>query len=136
MGSSLAFRGGSEVYHDESVSDESDVLRVVGRFIEERFKSGSDVAEEVRGDSDKRIVLFASEDESSSPATLGQKEEDELVVYGSVFYRAREHSVQTIWENNFEIRRVNNGVYIRVSGWSGPTVDTWVEKTERDVLFV
>lgn len=133
---SRAFKGGSETYRDESPPRvEIEVLRILERFIRENFKSGDEVADEVTGDSDKRIIIFADDDEQESPATLGQRDDD-LIVYGSFSYRARDHGVQTIWENQFEMRDTGDGVYVRVSDWYGTTVESWTKKVERGELYV
>jgi hypothetical protein len=133
---SIAYTGGSEIYTNESPPTvELEVLQLVERFIEEEFKQGKKVAEEVTGDSDKRIIMFADDSEEESPATLGQRD-SELVAYGAISYRAREHSVQTIWENQFEIRQGDSGVYVRFSDWYGTTVESWGKKVERQSLYV
>lgn len=133
---SRAFKGGSETYRDEKVPQvEIEVLQILERFIQDNFKAGDEVADEVTGDSDKRIIIFAEDGEQESPATLGQRDGD-LIVYGSFSYRARDHGVQTIWENQFEMRDTGDGVYVRVSNWYGTTVESWTKKVERNTLYV
>lgn len=133
---SRAFTGGHETYSNETTPQtEEDVVDLLSLFIRDRFKSGDEVAEEVRGDEDKHIVFFAGDGENESPATFGNPG-GELVSYGSFSYRARDHGVQTIWENQFEIRDVDDGVFVRVSSWYGTTVDSWVKKVERKTLYL
>lgn len=133
---SRAFKGGTDYYSMERPATESDVLKVIERFIRDNFKKGDEVASEIVREQDKRIILFADEGEQDSPATLSQRDDD-LVAYGAVSYRARDHSVQTIWENKFEVREQSDGtLYVRFSDWYGTTVESWSKKVDRDELFV
>jgi len=134
---SNSFNGGSNTYGNVTVpQSEDEVISILAQFISDEFKPNvaEDIAEEVSSDSTKQIIIFANSDEQTSPATLGRRDAD-LIAYGSFVYTS-DHDVQDIWENQFEIRETNQGVYIRVSDWLGTTVETWSEKVEKDAMYL
>lgn len=125
---SIAFSGGFEYMDEPEPQNESDVLNVLQSFIRDRFDDPS-VADEITRD-DKHFVLW-DDGRDLSPKQFG-----EVVAYGSFSYRAKEHSVQTIWENQFEIRSDGDQLFVYVSSWYGTTVDSWQKKVEREELYV
>ena len=130
-----AYKGGSETFRDVSVpKTEREVRELLAKFIQNEFRM-KEAANEVLENDDKSIIMFADDDEDQSPATRGSNPTGELVVYGSIAYRARNHSVQTIWENKFEVRERENGIYVRMTNWFGPTVGTWDKKVTQNKLW-
>lgn len=130
---SRAFRGGSSTFDTERPETDEDVFDLVQQFVRDKFKKGNEVAKDIEERDDVFMTFFADEDKNRSPATL--KEEGDLIAYGAFTYPARDHSVQTIWENKFEIReKENEELLVRVSNWYGTTVESWDRKVEQNSL--
>lgn len=125
---SIAFDGGYEKYRKSAPQTDSDVLDILQRFIKDRFKDSS-VADEITAD-DKHFVLW------DSGRDLSPKDFGEVVAYGSFSYLAKDHSVQTIWENRFEIRSDGDEIFVYVDSWSGTTVESWQKKVNREQLYL
>lgn len=125
---SIAFEGGFEKYNVDEPQTDSDVLDLLQRFIRDRFKDAS-VAEEITSE-EKHFVLWDGAKEPS-PNKFG-----EHIAYGSLCYGAKDHDIQTIWENQFEIRSDGNEVFVYVSNWYGTTLESWEKKVELEQLFV
>lgn len=133
---SRAFNGGMIELSGESPPEtKADVLNTLQQFIRRKFRN-SEIANEIESRQDDRVLIFfADESQEESPVTI-QPEKGELLAYGAFSYDAKEHPVQTIWENHFEIRDTGDGLYIRVSDWYGTTPDSWNKKISRRKLFI
>lgn len=133
---SRAFNGGQETYRDEEPPEnEKEVIELLSRFIIQKFKSGSEIADQIQSNPNKRILIFlASEGHTNPKMTIRGK--GDLVAYGTFSFPAKDHSVQVIWENRFEIENTDEGVFVRVSNWSGPTVKSWNKKLEREKIYL
>lgn len=125
---SIAFEGGFEKYNISEPKNDGDVLNILQRFIRDRFKDAS-VADEITEDW-KHFILW------DSGRDMAPKDFGEVVAYGSFMYGAKDHSVQTIWENQFEIRSDGDMVFVYVSSWYGTTVESWEKKVERETLYL
>lgn len=127
MALSRAFDGGKEQYPIEMRPEtDEEVLELVQEFIEARF-SDSAIADEIArdfndSDSGNFICVFADDGEESNMLFTV---DGELVAYGLFVYLASNDSVQTIWQNKFEVRVRDGEVVVNVSDWFGPTVSSW-----------
>lgn len=131
---SRAFNGGSLEVSQQAPTNKAEVLSILKEFIRMKYKD-PDIAQELDNKQDDHLLIFfADEGEQESPATL--KQTGDLVAYGTFVYEAKEHPVQTIWENHFEIRETDSGVFVRVSNWYGTTVETWNKKVARQSIYV
>jgi len=135
---SRAFQGGSCSYNLEKPETKNDVKNIICRFVEDQFNSGDDVVSDLRYNSssiNRWIIKMANDEEQDSPTTV-DPEHGDLIAYGSFCYPAKDHSIQVIWENHFEIRDLAQSVYVRVGDWYGPTLETWNKKSTRNDLFI
>ena len=124
---SHSYSGGSATYTQYSLT-KSTVPQILQRFIEDEFSNPSETISRI-SEEDGLYIITAEDSENTSPATLEHERDDELQYYGAFISPATEHPVQTIWEYQFEIRQKTDGrVFIRVSDWSGTTVDTWKQR--------
>lgn len=129
---SNSYSGGTKKMVYPQVKTEEDVINLLTEFIQKEFIQPSLTTQKLENE-DGRLIFEADEDEEESPATLTK--DGELIYYGAFISKA-DHPVQTIWENQFEIRKLkSNKFHVRVSSWFGTTVKTWNRKVEQKSMY-
>lgn len=131
MKTSLSYNGGYKNYSNiEKPENKNDVIQILQKFIKDKFTEPEAVVDEISRD-DRHIIKF----ENPENKNFSLKNQGDTIVVGSFVYPAKNHSIQKIWENKFEIRETNEGLLVNVKSWEGSTVESWTERKEKNKIW-
>lgn len=136
MRMSNSYDGGTEIYTRFSTPvQKQDVKDIVQQFVRQNFTNSAETIDKI-SETDGFFVIEADPSENISPVTLENERDDTLRYYGAFISPATNHSIQQIWEYQYEIRENSGGkVYVRVSSWKGTSLEKWNERVKTNSMY-
>lgn len=109
---SRAHKGGIySIPKKNKLDTESDVLNVLQEYIMNKFNY-TEVAQEIKQNKENYSINLKPE-----KSTVKLNRDGELAVTGCFKYEAKNHDIQSMWRNKFEIRETQEKYIINVDSW-------------------